>query len=354
MTPAEADQALRAANLSLGQASPQPVDPAAEISDQVPAAGETVKEGTPVNVFFPGAEEEAEAEAQDEGGGGGGGGGGAEPPAVDTPTRELAYDDNRDVLRADGNGKKLDPIADSDELEKDPAFSPDGMRVAYVSGDRILLADLGKPDARPKVIARGSEYADLAWAPEGEVLAMDRVDGDDRDLCLAEVGSEPACIDDPDIEVGAAIHWAPNGKTILAGGISNVEPSTFGVVRWRSSKAFSADPSDWRGGGFVAEDAREAAISPDGKQLAAIALRGGAFQLVLTEAGDLALENAKPTNVRACKLAWLGATDLVVVQADKLCDEAVGALVRLPVSDPRKLTQLRAKGDNPVARPAEG
>ena len=396
-TPAEAEQALRAEKLTLGQASPQPVDPAGKISSQIPAAGETVKEGTPVDVFFP--------EAGDGGGGGGGGGGDdeVELPASGGATAEayaatlseaglvpkterafndapvdtvfatepeegakvkagatvtlfvsaglpqVAYDNDRDILRVDGAGKKLDPVADGDAREKDPAFSPDGARIAYVSGDRVLLAELDKLDKRPKTLFTGGEYADLAWAPRGEVLALGQVDGSDRELCLVEIGSDPGCLDEPDIAIGGAIHWAPNGKTILAGGVST--SGAFGVVRWRSSKAFSPDPGDWRGGSIVAENVKEAAISPDGKRLAAIALRGDAFQLVLGEPDDVALENAKPTNVRACKLAWLGPTELVVVQADEACSESVGALVRLPVSDPRKQTQLRANGDNPVAQP---
>lgn len=351
-TPAEAEQALRGEKLTLGQASPQPVDPVGKISSQIPAAGEVVKEGTPVDVFFPGAEEEAEGDGGGGGGGGGAGGGGAEAPAVETPTPEIAYDNDRDILRVDGAGKKLDPIAEGDAREKDPTFSPDGTRVAYVAGDRVLVANLEQPDARPRTIVRGGEYADLSWAPRGDVLAMGRVDGTDRDLCLAKVGDEPSCLDEPDISIGGAIHWAPSGKAIFAGGVSS--DGSFGLVRWRSSTAFSPDPADWGRGRIVADDVKEASFSPDGKQLAAIALRGGAFQLVLAEPDDVKLESAKRTNVRACKVAWLGSTELVVVQADERCTESVGALVRLPVSDPLKQTQLRANGDNPVAQPLEG
>ena len=38
--------------LTLGQASPQPVDPKGKIVSQIPAAGEIVKAGTPVNIFY--------------------------------------------------------------------------------------------------------------------------------------------------------------------------------------------------------------------------------------------------------------------------------------------------------------
>ena len=53
LTAADAEKALRAKNLTLGQASPQPIDPKGKISSQIPAADEVVKAGTPVNIFYP-------------------------------------------------------------------------------------------------------------------------------------------------------------------------------------------------------------------------------------------------------------------------------------------------------------
>ena len=68
--------------------------------------------------------------------------------------------------------------------------------------------------------------------------------------------------------------------------------------------------------------------------------------------GDFLLTNAKPTGVRACKLAWRSdGRELVVVQADEACGEEVGALVRLPVADPKQQTELNASGDNPAFQP---
>ena len=46
--------------------------------------------------------------------------------------------------------------------------------------------------------------------------------------------------------------------------------------------------------------------------------------------------SAKPTAVRACKVAWRSDGEaLVVVQADEGCQEEVGALVRLPIKNPK-------------------
>ena len=52
-TASDADKALRDKELTLGQASPTGADPKALIETQIPAPGEVVKRGTPVNIFYP-------------------------------------------------------------------------------------------------------------------------------------------------------------------------------------------------------------------------------------------------------------------------------------------------------------
>ncbi|HWK29965.1 MAG TPA: PASTA domain-containing protein, partial [Solirubrobacter sp.] len=103
LTAGDAEKALRAKNLTLGQASPQPVDPKGKISSQIPAAGEVVKGGTPVNIFYPdpaSADAKKKAAKDKKGGaaagGGAGGGGGAAAadivvPAIDKGEQVDAY-----------------------------------------------------------------------------------------------------------------------------------------------------------------------------------------------------------------------------------------------------------------------
>ena len=50
-TQADADKIFREAGVTVGQVSPQPPDPKAKISSQIPAAKEIVKEGAPINIF---------------------------------------------------------------------------------------------------------------------------------------------------------------------------------------------------------------------------------------------------------------------------------------------------------------
>jgi beta-lactam-binding protein with PASTA domain len=91
-TAQEADKVLREKQLTLGQASPTGADPAAKIATQIPAAGEVVKQGTPVNIFYPDptAEEkktdaEKEKDKKDGKGVTAGGGGGGEAAEITVP-----------------------------------------------------------------------------------------------------------------------------------------------------------------------------------------------------------------------------------------------------------------------------
>jgi Tol biopolymer transport system component len=279
---------------------------------------------------------------------------------------ELAFDNNKNVLLVNGaNGKPLAAIAKSPGLdEKDPTWQFDGSHVAYVGNGRVFLKDMTKPDATAQPLtAAGDEFSDLAWAPTADVnvLAMARHNsGGDADLCLGQItgqGMSVGCIKEPSFTIGRNIHWSPDGKQILA--VGSPKPGVFGMVRWRSKKPFSPDPADWGKGKIVTDTSKQnegvydAAWSPDGKQLALVSNQGGgAFQLYLGKPNDFLLASAKPTGVRACKVAWRSdGKEITVVQADENCTEENGALVRLPVANPDQHEQVGSNGDNPAYQP---
>ena len=279
---------------------------------------------------------------------------------------QLAFDDDKNIQLVNGaNGKKLDPIAKSPSSEKDPTYNADGTRVAYVSAGRVFLKNMEKPDAPAVALTgEGEEFSDPAWAPTADVnvIAMARTKGTDSDLCIGQLtgdGLTPRCIAEPKFQVGRSIHWAPDGKSIIAFGVRAGHLDEFGMLRWRSKKPFSPDPNDWGSGKLVTDTSKgnegvlDAAFSPDGTRLALASNQGGGpFQLYLAKKGDFLLTSAKPTGVRACKIAWRSDGEaLVVVQADEDCQESVGSLVRLPFKNPKEQTEVGFNGDNPVFQP---
>ncbi|MEO8689570.1 MAG: PASTA domain-containing protein [Solirubrobacteraceae bacterium] len=431
-TQADADPILRKANLTVGQVSPQPPDPKAKISSQIPAAKEIVKEGAPIAIFTadPRGKKKGKGKVDKKNGKAGGAGAtaaavlpalagtavaeagqkaaeaglvpetvnqfsgkkkgtliGTIPPAgtklaegakikliVSAGFPELAFDDGKNVLLADGsNGKRLPAVAKGSQEETDPTFSFDGTQIAYASDRRVFIKNQAKPDEPAIAVTPPDEvFSDLAWAPtlDLNLLAMLRdkspgKDHKDQDLCLLQLSKTqgPAqCISDPTINLVKTVRWTPDGKTIYALGQKgdiNKPDSVFGMVRYTSKKPFSADAKDWGKGKFVTDISNpgkgviDFSISPDGKRMAAVAnFDTDAFQLYLGKPKDVLLTEAKAQNVRACKVAWRSdGLELVVVQADQFCGEANGQLARMPVGQPTKQQSLGFSGDNPVFQP---
>ena len=188
-----------------------------------------------------------------------------------------------------------------------------------------------------------------------------------RDMCLADVGAQETtvdCIPTPGLLPDRAIHWNRGGREIIAHAVKSpiADTPTFGIARWRLKKdkpAFSASAADWNEGKFVSDvskpgkGALDAAISPDGTQLAVVSNQGSSFfKLFLTEPGDYKLEDARGTAIRACKVAWRGdSQELIVVQADAGCAEQTGTLSRLSPKATRQGVDVASNGDDPVYQP---
>ncbi len=440
-TAGDAEKTLRAKNLTLGQASPQPVDPKGKISSQIPAAGEVVKAGTPVNIFYPDPADAANkkkdkkkggagAAAAGAGGAGGAAGAGAGAkdiivPAITSPDvatyakkvadlgivpqtkkqfddskvgtlfatvppggtkvangakvtllvsagqPDVVYSNDKDILRINGaSGAKFDPVAASPQQETDPTWSGDGTHVAYTAEGRIFLKDITKKDAPAIPLSPAADkYSNLAWAPSADVnlLAMTKTISDtDTDLCLGVINKDPLdpkCFTEPGFAVIRALHWAPDGRSLLGFGVKNgLQSGIFGMVRWKvkdGKPAFSADPADWSKGHFVTDigttdkGAIDAAISPDGQQLAIISNQGSSFfRLWIAKKGDFLLTSAKPTPVRACKVTWRGDGQvLLVIEADATCQQETGTLARVDAKDPRISKTLSPTANDPQFRP---
>jgi beta-lactam-binding protein with PASTA domain len=447
-TAADADKLLREKNLTLGQSSPPNADPKLAIASQIPAKGEIVKAGTPVNIFYPdptapekqkgkgkaganGKKAGAGAAGAGAGGGAGGAGGaGAKDIAVpavegkdtvvtyakkaadlgivpvsvkqfnDAPADtvvgtspgpgskvakgaklqvfvsagqpQVIFTNGKDIKRINGaNGAPLDPVAKTSADEEDPTWTGDGQHVAFTSDGRVMLKDITKKNADAVPVTKdGSKFENLAWAPtvDIQVLAMNDVkDGsDDSDLCLARVradSTDVSCLTEPKFAVTRAIHWAPDGRSILALGVKLPSgDGVSGIVRWKlkkGAKPFSPDVGDWSKGKFVTDTKTpgkgvlDAAISPDGKRLAlATNLGTSAYRLVLTDAGDFKMKKAFKTTQRACKVAWRSdGQALLLIQGDAECSEDVSALVRVDAKTPRNARDLNASGDDGAFQP---
>ena len=134
-------------------------------------------------------------------------------------------------------------------------------------------------------------------------------------------------------------------------------PGRFGILRYRSTRAFSTNPSDWRGTpatdtSVSGRGAIAAAYSPSGTSVALISNAGlPRFQLHLTGADDLRDATA-PLPVRACEVAWRpDGRELAVVQSDDDCGRPLGEIVRVDPQRPRETFTVSSGGRHPAYQP---
>lgn len=282
----------------------------------------------------------------------------------------VAFEDGNHVFTVDALKGAPEPFTTGQSEQKFPTWSPDGKRLAYVSGGQVIVKQIaGGGSARP-VTPAGETYANLSWAPSGDVIAMTRIEAEPppwlpdlpaRSFCLGRlVGNRlrTSCKDQPDIMPGRAIHWSRDGRTLLA--FANAPKDKKGVVRWRTTKPFSPNERDWRPGRFVGPPSSggkyllDAALSPDGTRLALVAnFSSDFFQVYLTAPNDFRM-NADPRalNARGCKLAWRSdSRELAVVDGGPDCMQDTGAIATVPVAGEGH--SLTPSGDDPSYQPVD-
>ncbi|GGJ80322.1 hypothetical protein GCM10010123_07850 [Pilimelia anulata] len=118
------------------------------------------------------------------------------------------------AVHTDGGGVRADPPADLTAAAgygcdcAGPAWSPDGRRLAYTGGGRLLLmnADGSAPTLRyPRADDPPLRAADPAWSPDGGTLAFTALPPNPAD---PPAGTTPPAGDDP-VPAGARIHTLP-------------------------------------------------------------------------------------------------------------------------------------------------
>jgi beta-lactam-binding protein with PASTA domain len=246
-TAGDADSLLREKELTLGQASPQPVDPKGLIVSQIPAPGEIVKAGTAVNIFYADPADEANKKKQKDkekkdgkggagGAGGGAGGAGGGKAAADIIIPAVGKDD------LDAYAKKVADLGIVPKVRKEFNDAPKGSvfateppggtkvaakstvvllvsagqpKVVYSNGKDIQLVNGANGQKLDPIATGPDEETNPTWAPDGDhvaytaggqVLLKDLTKKDGAAVELTEQGRE-----------FSDLAWAPTGdRNVLA------------------------------------------------------------------------------------------------------------------------------------------
>ena len=177
-------------------------------------------------------------------------------------TREIAFQAQIQLDRQPYQRKAHD--FDSNEARQakgivGPALSPDGKSVAFQALNQIWVMEIGK---KPRAITNDTFYkCDPAWSPDGKKLAYSSDKAGTEDLYVQDLatGAEQRITSLPGAEVSAA--WAPGGGALAfqdqTGATFTVELAT-GTVRPVITALFAPGKPTW---------------SKDGKVIAVAALK---------------------------------------------------------------------------------
>ncbi len=100
-----------------------------------------------------------------------------------------------------------------------PAWSPDGHRIAYVTGTHIHVVDVdGSGDTNITSKVRTNANVDPVWSPDGSRLAFWSSNGATALLAVARIGGKTVTYDIFGAVTNGAIVWAPDGRAVFGAG----------------------------------------------------------------------------------------------------------------------------------------
>jgi Tol biopolymer transport system component len=204
-------------------------------------------------------------------------------PAFSPDGRRIAYSSRRAgsfdiyVANADGTGERR--LTATDEDDRRPSFSPDGRRILFARGDQgdLYVMDADGSDVQ-RLTRDPAAETEPAWSPDGRWVAfVHRAPGSDaREIWIVRAdGGERRRL----TALRAASHgpsWSPDGTRIAF--TSNVRDSRFEIY------VVGVDGSGLRRVTHSDDDAIDPAWSRDGGSIAFS--RGGAIVVTSLEGGE--------------------------------------------------------------------
>jgi Tol biopolymer transport system component/DNA-binding winged helix-turn-helix (wHTH) protein len=240
------------------------------------------------------------------------------PPSVTKPAKRGA------AASAPATLTSLTALSDR---TSQPAFSPDGSRVAFrresfvpgnsgiwvkqVGGEELIQVTNGDSDQNP------------VWSPDGRSIAFSRVSDMQRAICeVSSSGGESRQVYETNFVPGhAEIDWSPDGKTIAFSAKGKQGFPAIFLLDLSSRNAHQiTEPA-------VSDEDWGPAFSPDGNQI--VFVRVNDLMLMPADGGELRRLTPNPMRILGSP-AWAADGQSIIFAAESRVDR--GALWRIPAS----------------------
>ena len=116
------------------------------------------------------------------------------------------------------DGTCLQRRAPAGAFDQDPAWSPDGTKLAFGRGADITVMDADGANVR-RLTTSGADKAP-AWSPDGRRIAFSRQSSPGEIWVMDADGSNPSMVYDPPNDTAFKIAWSPDGTRLAYSGVS--------------------------------------------------------------------------------------------------------------------------------------
>jgi dipeptidyl aminopeptidase/acylaminoacyl peptidase len=167
------------------------------------------------------------------------------------------------IMNADGTGTVLVNGAASGVAEKDPAWSPDGSKIAFVKNDGVYTIAADGSGTTTQLTTGTSQDAKPDWSPDGSTIAFQRYDSNSGDWDLYTVPATGGTAQPmlATIAQEEAPSWSPGGTSV---GYARWTSGTYGDI-YVLNRSLGTSTNITNSSG---QDEKYPVYSPDGKQIA--------------------------------------------------------------------------------------
>ncbi|MES9940971.1 MAG: Tol-Pal system beta propeller repeat protein TolB [Candidatus Thiodiazotropha sp. 6PLUC2] len=194
-----------------------------------------------------------------------------------TSTRQVDGETKIGLNIADADGYNSEPIVTSTEPLMSPAWSPDGMKIAYVSfegGQSAVYVQGVYTGKREKVTSYKGINGAPSWSPDGRKLAMTLSKGGNPDIYVFDLRNRKLQQITRHYAIDTEPAWSPDGKSLVFTSDRGGRPQIYQVSAFGGKAQRVTFQNSYNA---------RASFSPDGKLLTFVTQDEGNYRIAVQD-----------------------------------------------------------------------